>query len=134
MKEIERFIFRPNIKLSSQFYAINFLNTINFSTAVRLKIKTFFLAIVNFKGSEVLKEVIKLLFILFKKMIDSKEEDLLASKILSQILRGINKIFPHTKKNVSAYILYCSPSHVGILISSNNSKNSSAKRLRNCSS
>lgn len=50
-----------------------------------------------------MKEIIKLLFILFKKMIETNEEDLLASKILSQILRGINKIFPHTKKNVKFF-------------------------------
>lgn len=36
-----------------------------------------------FKGEDVIKEVIKLLFILFKKMIETNEEDLLASKILS---------------------------------------------------
>ncbi|EAS06945.2 CBF/Mak21 family protein (macronuclear) [Tetrahymena thermophila SB210] len=87
VKEIERFVFRPNIKIQSQFYAINFLNTINFAVV----------------ADDVLKEIIKLLFILFKKMIETNEEDLLASKILSQILRGINKIFPHTKKNFEQY-------------------------------
>lgn len=76
--------------MSAQFYAINFLNGLNFKQI----------------ESDVIIELINFLFNLFSKILENDNEEQLGSKLLSQILRGVNKLFPITKQNVKYYYYY----------------------------
>ncbi|KRX05960.1 hypothetical protein PPERSA_01038 [Pseudocohnilembus persalinus] len=73
IKEIERFVYRKNIGIKAQFYAINFLNTLN----------------VQKLDIHYMKELINFLFTLFTKILENGDEEMYQSKLLTQILRGL---------------------------------------------
>lgn len=79
MRELMGLVFRVNIDLHTQHYALNLLN------AFRVQ------------EDELQKEVLQFYFRLFSKIIKDDIDSLMSSKILSQILRGVNIIFPEIK-------------------------------------
>lgn len=72
-------VFRVNIDLHTQHYALNLLNAFRVT------------------DDALQKEVLQFFFRLFSKIIKDKMDTLMSSKILSQILRGVNILFPEIK-------------------------------------
>lgn len=71
----------------SQFYALNFINSLNMK---KMQIND-------------IKELIEFLFGLFKKLLEVSYEEIQSSKLMMQLLKGLNKLFPIAKQNYGEF-------------------------------
>ncbi|XP_072120991.1 CCAAT/enhancer-binding protein zeta [Mobula birostris] len=76
--EIERLLYRPNISLKAQYYAICFLNQM----------------VLSHEESDLAGKLIAIYFSFFHAFVKKSEID---SKMLSALLTGVNRAFPYSK-------------------------------------
>uniref|UniRef100_A0A8C7PLC7 CCAAT/enhancer-binding protein zeta n=1 Tax=Oncorhynchus mykiss TaxID=8022 RepID=A0A8C7PLC7_ONCMY len=76
--EVERLMFRPNINLKAQYYAVCFLNQV----------------LLNHDEAELASKLISIYFSFFRACIKKKDVE---SKMLSALLSGVNRAYPYAK-------------------------------------
>ncbi|XP_069787062.1 CCAAT/enhancer-binding protein zeta [Narcine bancroftii] len=76
--EVERLLYRPNISLKTQYYAICFLNQL----------------VLSHEESDLAGKLITVYFSFFHAHVKKKQID---SKMLSALLSGVNRAFPYSK-------------------------------------
>uniref|UniRef100_A0A8C8FLT6 CCAAT/enhancer-binding protein zeta n=1 Tax=Oncorhynchus tshawytscha TaxID=74940 RepID=A0A8C8FLT6_ONCTS len=76
--EVERLMFRPNINLKAQYYAVCFLNQV----------------LLSHDEAELASKLISIYFSFFRACIKKKDVE---SKMLSALLSGVNRAYPYAK-------------------------------------
>lgn len=76
--ELERLMFRPNINLKAQYYAVCFLNQV----------------LLSHDEAELASKLISIYFSFFRASIKKKDVE---SKMLSALLSGVNRTYPYAK-------------------------------------
>ncbi|XP_058879488.1 CCAAT/enhancer-binding protein zeta isoform X2 [Acipenser ruthenus] len=76
--EVERLLYRPNVNLKAQYYAICFLNQL----------------VLSHEESDLASKLITIYFSFFRGLVKKKD---IESKMLSALLSGVNRAYPYAK-------------------------------------